>query len=315
MPRIIEVVPYNPEWPQMFEAEAALIKKALGDNCIAIHHIGSTSIPGLNAKPIIDILPVVIDILKVKAKPMEALGYQAKGEYGMAFRRYFQKEGDIRTHQVHVFEKCDPEIDRYLKFRDWMRSNPDDAKAYEALKSELAAKFPNDILSYCNGNDTFVASIDKKDGYDGWHMVQALTDREWAAVRHLRQHEFFKSKPDPFTWTFDRKDHIHFVFYKNTDIIGYAHLQLWPHNQAALRIIIIDDRYRNHGFGSQFLNLCERWLTHQGYNKILVQASPTAYSFYSKHDYTEMPFDDPDGYPTDSKDTEMGKVISLKGSS
>src|SRR5580698_1970268 len=90
MARTIEVVPYNPEWPQMFEAEAALIKKALGDNCIAIHHIGSTSIPGLSAKPIIDILPVVKDILKVDAKPIEALGYQAKGENGMAFRRYFQ---------------------------------------------------------------------------------------------------------------------------------------------------------------------------------------------------------------------------------
>lgn len=179
MPRIIEVVPYNPQWPHMFEAEATLIKKALGDNCIAIHHIGSTSIPGLSAKPIIDILPVVKDILKVKPEPMEALGYQAKGEYGIAFRRYFQKGDEIRTHHVHVFEVGDPQIDRHLKFRDWMRSYNDDAKAYAALKSELAIKFPTDILNYCNGKDAFIASIDKKDGYDGWHMVQALTNREW----------------------------------------------------------------------------------------------------------------------------------------
>ena len=310
MSRIIEVVPYNSAWPQMFEAEAALIKKALGDNCIAIHHIGSTSIPGLSAKPIIDILPVVKDIQKVEARPMETLGYEAKGEYGMAFRRYFQKGDDIRTHHVHVFEQGDPEIDRYLKFRDWMRSHPDDAKAYAALKSELAKKFSDDILGYCNGKDAFVASIDQKDGYDGWHMVQALTDREWATVRRLRQDYFFKSQPDPYIWTFDRKDHIHFAFYKNTDIIGYAHLQLWPHHRAALRIIVIDELYSNQGYGSQFLKLCERWLTHQGYHKLLVQASRTAYPFYAKNGYSEMPFDDPDGHPTDPNDTGMGKVLA-----
>lgn len=130
------------------------------------------------------------------------------------------------------------------------------------------------------------------------------------AVRHLRQYHFFKSKPDPYTWTFDRKDHIHFVFYKNTDIIGYAHLQLWPHHRAALRIIVIDKPYRNKGYGSQFLKLCERWLIHQGYRKLLTQASPTAYPFYAKNGYTEMPFDDPDGHPTDPNDTDMGKVLA-----
>jgi GNAT superfamily N-acetyltransferase len=141
-------------------------------------------------------------------------------------------------------------------------------------------------------------------------MVQALTAREWAAVRRLRQDYFFKSQPDPYIWTFDRKDHIHFAFYKNTDIIGYAHLQLWPHHRTALRIIVIDKLYRNQGYGSQFLKLCERWLTHQGYHKLLVQASRTAYPFYAKNGYIEMPFDDPDGHPTDPNDTGMGKVLA-----
>jgi GrpB-like predicted nucleotidyltransferase (UPF0157 family)/GNAT superfamily N-acetyltransferase len=308
MLRTIEVVPYNPLWPQMFEAEAALIQKAMGENCIAVHHIGSTSIPGMSAKPIIDMMPVVRDIQKVEAGPMEALGYEAKGEYGMAFRRYFQTS----DRHVHVYEEGDPEIDRYLKFREWMRSHPDDAKAYAELKVELAAKFTHDILGYCNGKDAFVASIDQKDGYDGWHMVQALMNREWAAVRRLRQDCFFKSNPDPYTWTFDKKDHIHFVFYKNTDIIGYAHLQLWPHHRAALRIIAIDERYRNRGYGILFLKQCERWLSHQGYKKLLVQASKTAYPFYAKNGYTEMPFDDPDGHPTDPNDTGMGKVIGSR---
>jgi GNAT superfamily N-acetyltransferase len=256
-------------------------------------------------------LPVVKNILEVDkaTKAMESLGYEVKGEYGIAFRRYFQKGRNIRTHNVHVYEEGDPEIDRYLKFRDWMRSHEDDARAYANLKVELAAKFPHDILQYCNGKDTFVASIDAKDGFDGWRMVKALTDREWATVRALRQKYFFKSNMDPYVWTFELKDHVHFVFYKNADIIGYTHLQLWAEGRAALRIIVIDENYRNRGFGSQFLKLCERWLCHQGFKMLLIQSSPEAYKFYSQHQYAKIPFDDPDGYETDPRDIEIGKLL------
>jgi GrpB-like predicted nucleotidyltransferase (UPF0157 family) len=140
MIRRIEVVEYDPSWPKLFELEAERIKQALGCNCIEIHHIGSTSIPGLSAKPVIDMLPVVRDIQEVDkaTKVMESLGYEAKGEYGIAFRRYFQKGKNIRTHHVHVYQENDPEISRYLKFRDWMRSHPEDAKTYARLKQELA---------------------------------------------------------------------------------------------------------------------------------------------------------------------------------
>ncbi len=309
--RKIEVVEYDPMWPDAFELEATKVKEALGKNCIEIYHIGSTSVPGLSAKPIIDMLCVVRDIQEVDhaVEAMESLGYEAKGESGMAFRRFFQKGKDVRTHHIHVYQQGDPEIDRYLKFRDWMRSHPTDAKNYAQLKVELAAKFPNDILSYCNGKDLFVAGIDTKDGFDGWRMVQALTDREWEAVRTLRNRYFFTSKPDPFTWTFTHKDHIHFVFYKNAEIIGYAHLQLWPDNRAALRIIVIDERYRHLGFGCQLLGLCERWLSHQGIKKLLIQSSKKAYDFYHRQGYIEMPFDDPDGYETDPRDIEIGKYL------
>lgn len=307
----IVVATYNPNWPKLFEIEASKIKEALGTNCIAIHHIGSTAIPGLSAKPIIDILPVVRNIQEVDkvTKAMESLGYEAKGEYGIAFRRYFQKDKDIRTHNVHVYQEADPEISRYLKFRDWMRSHPSDAESYGKLKSELAKKFPYDILQYCNGKDAFVASIDAKNGFDGWRMVQALTDREWTAVQDLRIKYFFKSQKDPYTWTFEHKDHIHFVFYKNAEIIGYAHLQLWHEQRAALRIIVIDEPYRNLGLGSTFLKLCERWLNHRGFKKILTQSTPKARGFYCNHGYVQMPFNDPEGYETDPQDIEMGKFL------
>ena len=313
MMRKIEVIEYDPSWPELFEVEAKQIQRALGPNCVAVHHIGSTAIPELSAKPVIDILPVVRNIQEVDntTKAMESLGYEAKGENGIAFRRFFQKGGNLRTHHVHVYQEGDPEISRYLKFRDWMRTHPADAKKYGQLKAELAKKFPHDILQYCNGKDAFVASIDAKDGFDGWRMVKALTDREWEAVRHFRQKYFFKSKEDPYTWTFTHPDHIHFVFYKAGEIIGYAHIQLWPEKRAALRIIVMDEQHRKLGWGSRFLRLCERWLYHQGYRKLLTQSTKLAYPFYHKHGYTPMPFEGPEGHETDPLDIEIGKYLTM----
>jgi GrpB-like predicted nucleotidyltransferase (UPF0157 family)/GNAT superfamily N-acetyltransferase len=297
MNRKVEVVPYDPNWPAMFEKEAKLIRQALGDNCIAIHHIGSTSVPGLSAKPVIDILPVVKDILAVDQRTsyMESLGYEAKGENGMAFRRFFQKGTSERTHHVHVYEEGDPEVDRYLKFRNWLRSHPEDAKAYASLKASLAQKFPQDILKYCFGKDEFVASIDAKDGFNGWRVVRALTDREWAAVHRLRERYYLiLKKPPPCV----HKDHIHFVFYKNSEIIGYIDLDLLPNNQAELKLLIIDELYQHLGFGSQFLTLCERWLRQKGGKKVFVQAPDSAHSFYLKRGYRQK------------KSGEMEKILN-----
>ena len=97
MTRIIEVVTYKNEWASMFKTEAQLIKQALGDNCLTVHHIGSTAVPGLAAKPIIDISPVVKSIQQVDqdTASMEQLGYEAKGEFGVLFRRYFQSSRSI----------------------------------------------------------------------------------------------------------------------------------------------------------------------------------------------------------------------------
>lgn len=164
----IEVVPYNAEWSKMFEEDAILIKMALGNNCLHVHHIGSTSVPGMRSKPIIDIIPVVQDIMKVDQanERMQQLGYEAKGENGMLFRRYFEKGQKLRTHNVHVFEDGNPEIDRHVKFRDWMRSHADDRELYGKLKEDLAIKYPNDILSYCFGKELFVTRIDKKDSME-----------------------------------------------------------------------------------------------------------------------------------------------------
>ena len=126
MPQHITVVNYDPEWPRQFQAEAARIRAVLGDNCTAIYHIGSTAVPGLAAKPILDIMPVVENLEAVdRAAPaFEAMGYEYLGEFGIPGRRYLRKGGDERTHQLHIFARTDrANITRHLAVRDYLRAH------------------------------------------------------------------------------------------------------------------------------------------------------------------------------------------------
>lgn len=92
-------------------------------------------------------------------------------------------------------------------------------------------------------------------------------------------------------------------------MIGYAHIQLWPNYRAALKIFVIDESYRQHGLGSQFLQLCEQWLKKQGIQSLHDEARPDAVKFYRKNGYVEMPFEDPTGEPPSLQDVAMGKKL------
>ncbi len=156
---IVRVVPYDPSWPTRFEAEAQRIRAALGDTAIAIHHIGSTSVPGLHAKPIIDTLVEVTELgaLDAKSARMQALGYEAKGEFGIPGRRYFRRDDEHgeRTHQAHAFADGS-QVKRHLAFRDYLIAHPGVARDYVELKQRLAAEFPNDGTAYWAGKDSFI---------------------------------------------------------------------------------------------------------------------------------------------------------------
>lgn len=162
--RKVDVMPFSERWCIEFEKEAAALHGIFGSEIIEIHHIGSTSVHGLSAKPIIDIMPVVKDILQVDQydRKMSAIGYEAKGENGIAGRRYFQKGGDERTHHVHFYEKGSPEIERHLAFRDFLRAHPGKAKVYGDIKEKLAQEFPYDIESYIEGKAEFAARIEQE---------------------------------------------------------------------------------------------------------------------------------------------------------
>lgn len=165
MPQHITVVDYNPDWPRKFQAEREAIASILKDNCIALHHIGSTAVPGLAAKPIIDIMGVVLSLEKVDEVSEEfvQIGYEYMGEFGIAGRRYLRKGGDERTHQLHIFQEGDQKnIDRHLAFRNYLRAHPEAREEYARLKKELARQFPRDIDGYCEGKEDFVRRMEEK---------------------------------------------------------------------------------------------------------------------------------------------------------
>jgi GrpB-like predicted nucleotidyltransferase (UPF0157 family) len=157
------VVPYNPDWERFFAREAQLIRGVFGDELVEIHHIGSTAVRGLQAKPVIDMLPIVRQIERVDDfnEALVRLGYEPMGELGIPGRRYFRKGGDDRTHQAHVFQADDSNIERHLAYRDYLRAHPDVAAEYGILKADLARRFPEDIYGYMDGKDTFVKRVEQ----------------------------------------------------------------------------------------------------------------------------------------------------------
>lgn len=174
--RTVEVVSYDPSWPKAFTEESLQISSVLGENIVATHHIGSTAIPDIYAKPVIDLLVEVKDLAKVDEQnlQMASLGYEAMGEFGISGRRYFRKESAerVRTHHAHIFAVGSAQIERHLTFRDYMIAHPKDAQQYSQLKRQLASQYPADIERYIEGKDEFIQEIDRKAAQGRWSGVQ-----------------------------------------------------------------------------------------------------------------------------------------------
>ena len=153
---------YNPQWEPQFILEANMIQKIFGDKANAIHHIGSTAIPGLSGKPTIDILVVVKSIAGIDNfnEAMEELDYTVLGEYvGKNTRLFAKEQNDTRLLNVHVFEENHSDVEEMLTLRDYLRSHPKEVEAYSALKEELYMKYPNDYASYRRIKDEYMEEL------------------------------------------------------------------------------------------------------------------------------------------------------------
>lgn len=162
----VVVVPPDVGWTSAFERAAREVAPAFGATLIALHHIGSTSIAGIYAKPIIDMLAEVADVAAVDQcnERLAKLGYVAKGEFGIAGRRYFYRNHATgeRSHQVHAFQTGSLGTIRHLAFRDYLRAHPQLAQEYSELKRRLADAHPLDIEAYMDGKDGFIREVETR---------------------------------------------------------------------------------------------------------------------------------------------------------
>ena len=165
----VSVVPYDPAWPRMFEEEKNHLLACLPQRLIRrIEHFGSTAIPGLAAKPIVDVLVEVGSLEETKARVvpvLDAQGYDyfwraTHGEDGPPFYAWFIKRNSagVRTHHIHMVESDFEQWDRLL-FRDYLIAESATAKEYENLKYALARDYPNDRIAYTNGKTEFVVRV------------------------------------------------------------------------------------------------------------------------------------------------------------
>lgn len=167
----IEIVPYDPAWPERFREEKAHLLACLpGDLVGRIEHFGSTAVPGLAAKPIVDMLVEVTDLgeTRIRIAPvLEARGYDyfwrpTHGDDGPPFYAWFIKRDGrtrARTHHIHMVEASFQEHWDQLLFRDYLIEHPDVARDYELLKRGLAATYTNDRVAYTNGKSAFIADV------------------------------------------------------------------------------------------------------------------------------------------------------------
>ncbi len=155
----IVVVDYDPGWPAQFEEERARIAAALGDAAVGIEHVGSTAVPGLVAKPIIDILVGVRDFAAAGdyVERLKTIGYGRSESRSPGTRMSFNR-GQPETHHLHIVEHEGAEWRRLLCFRDFLRENPGEARRYGFLKKELACRHRTDAYSYSDGKAPFIES-------------------------------------------------------------------------------------------------------------------------------------------------------------
>jgi len=163
----ITIAEYTENWAQLFQAEQALLNAALGEDALAIEHIGSTAVKGLAAKPIVDIMIGLADfaIADLVVPKIVALGYDYIAKYNaiMPYRRFLVREAEqVRTHQIHMVEFNSEFWNRHLLFRDYLRTNPEVMNQYAALKRQLAERDWIDVNEYADAKTEFIRNAEKE---------------------------------------------------------------------------------------------------------------------------------------------------------
>jgi GrpB-like predicted nucleotidyltransferase (UPF0157 family) len=160
------LVPPSEDWPRLAEQEAERFASALGDNLVRVHHVGSTSIPGIWAKPIIDLAPEVHSVEKLDEmqEAIKAKGYEYWGEYGLPGRRFCPRIDSQhgRLANIHCYQSGAPGLLRHIAFRDYLRAHPHLAAQYEKEKLRARDLYPNDVFAYNDEKDAWIRKTERE---------------------------------------------------------------------------------------------------------------------------------------------------------
>jgi GrpB-like predicted nucleotidyltransferase (UPF0157 family) len=164
-PISVELLPHDPNWPHLASHEARLLAQALEPCSLTVHHIGSTSIPSVRAKPILDLMPVVSNLIELDKHRVKwkHLGYEWWGELGLPERRYFTKSDPTtgrRIVQLHCYEAGSAEITRHLAFRDYLRAHRELAAEYDHLKADCQRLHPSNSHAYGDCKSAWIKNVE-----------------------------------------------------------------------------------------------------------------------------------------------------------
>jgi GrpB-like predicted nucleotidyltransferase (UPF0157 family) len=179
----VEVVEYDPGWPGLFERVRSYVWPAVRHIALSVEHVGSTAIPGLRAKPVIDACVTVKSREDIPAciESLASLGYVHRGNLGVPDREAFRRPQHLPRHHLYLSPRSSLSLRNHLSVRDYLRSHPEVAQEYGELKASLARRFPEDIDSYVVGKTDFILSILRETG---------LNEDELAEIKRINQIEY-----------------------------------------------------------------------------------------------------------------------------
>lgn len=231
-------------WPLMFENEKCFIKQILGEKCLDVHHVGSTSVPGLSSKADIDMLCVIENLSQ--SLILQEHGFIFKGELNIPLRYFFSKNTDISKINLHVVESDNHNIQQKLVFRNYLRSNPKAVIEYEKLKQSLIqnprshekVKGTSYFSHYTLSKNNFIKSILKKAEFNRYCVNFCLHEEEWYEYNRI-----IKSRVQSYDKNDDAflsDNYYHFICYKGVDIIIASMLEVVDNNQAIIKYLASD---------------------------------------------------------------------------
>lgn len=314
----VRVVPYNPIWKQCFEEEKILLEHLLQKDAIDVQHVGSTAVPGLSAKPIIDIM-VGVENLNDGLKYVEALeehGYEFRGDAGIPGRLFFAKGSpEFRTHHLHMVQYHSEFWVNHLLFRDYLITYGDAAKEYERIKTELASQYESDRTAYTDGKSGFIQSIlcrAREDfilpmSFDGYftkklkqedeNTLQGLCERcsDYYTVVEGRNpskeaaHEILTELPPNKEY---KDKFVVGVCNQNAELVGVIDMvRDYPEKgEWMIGLLMIDPAERNNGLGRRIHQHLVEWASKSNGDKLrigVVEGNHRAYFFWQKLGYEE----------------------------